>query len=63
VPLTGRTRSGPPLNLLSSAAQPGWIVLTGGMTDAVPIRPGARIAAHVTHLGTITRDGGADADH
>nr|WP_211226956.1 fumarylacetoacetate hydrolase family protein [Amycolatopsis benzoatilytica] len=45
------------------ALEPGWIVLTGGMTDAVAIRAGARIAAHFTHLGTITLDGGADADH
>lgn len=45
------------------ALEPGWIVLTGGMTDAVPIRPGARIAAHFTHLGSITLDGGVHADH
>lgn len=45
------------------ALEPGWVVLTGGMTDAVPIRPGARIAAHFTSLGTITLDGSDDADH
>lgn len=45
------------------AIEPGWIVLTGGMTDAVPIRPGARIAAHFTNLGSITLDGGEHADH
>ena len=39
--------------------RPGdWVVLTGGMTDAVPIAPGARIAAHFTHLGTVTVAGG-----
>lgn len=40
------------------ALEAGWVVLTGGMTDAVPVRPGARIAAHFTHLGTITVAGG-----
>lgn len=40
------------------ALEPGWIVLTGGMTDAVPVQPGARIAAHFTHLGSITVAGG-----
>lgn len=40
------------------ALHPGWIVLTGGMTDAVPIRPGMRIAAHFTNLGSITIAGG-----
>lgn len=39
------------------AIEAGWIVLTGGMTDAVPVKPGARIAAHFTHLGTITVGG------
>jgi 2-oxo-3-hexenedioate decarboxylase len=36
----------------------GWTVLTGGMTDAVPISPGARVAAHFTNLGTVTISGG-----
>ncbi len=36
------------------ALEPGWLVLTGGMTDAVPIRPGSRIAAHFSHLGSLT---------
>jgi 2-oxo-3-hexenedioate decarboxylase len=35
------------------AIEPGWIVLTGGMTDALPIGPGGRIAAHFAHLGSI----------
>ena len=39
------------------AIEAGWVVLTGGMTDAVPVHPGARIAAHFTHLGTITIGG------
>lgn len=40
------------------ALEPGWIVLTGGMTDAVPVAHGARIAAHFTHLGSVTVTGG-----
>jgi 2-oxo-3-hexenedioate decarboxylase len=35
------------------AVEPGWIVLTGGMTDAVPVPPGAVLAAHFTHLGSV----------
>ena len=44
-------------NALSSrglALEPGWLVLTGGMTDAVPVRRGSRIAAHFSHLGSLT---------
>ena len=33
-------------------------MLTGGMTDAVAIAPGSRVAAHFTHLGSITISGG-----
>lgn len=32
----------------------GWIVLTGGMTDAVFAHPGSQIAAHFTNLGSVT---------
>lgn len=39
------------------AVEPGWIVLTGGMTDAVPLRRGSRVAAHFSHLGSITLSG------
>ena len=35
------------------AIEPGWVVLTGGMTDALPIGPGRRIAAHFAHLGSV----------
>jgi 2-oxo-3-hexenedioate decarboxylase len=35
------------------AVEPGWIVLTGGMTDAVAVPPGAVLAAHFTHLGSL----------
>ena len=37
---------------------PAGIVLTGGMTDAVPVEPGSRVAAHFTTLGSITIAGG-----
>jgi 2-keto-4-pentenoate hydratase len=40
------------------AIEAGWTVLTGGMTDAIPIAPGSRVAAHFTHLGSITLAGG-----
>lgn len=40
------------------AIEAGWIVLTGGMTDAVAIAPGARVAAHFTTLGSVTLNGG-----
>lgn len=40
------------------AIEAGWVVLTGGMTDAVPVQPGARIAAHFTTLCTVTVAGG-----
>ena len=33
--------------------KPGRIVLTGGMTDAVPVPPGTSVAVHFTHLGSI----------
>ena len=36
----------------------GWIVLTGGMTDAVFVEPGAKVAAHFTNLGSVTVSGG-----
>lgn len=40
------------------AIEPGWIVLTGGMTDAVPARPGASVAMHFTNLGSVFVNGG-----
>lgn len=40
------------------AIEAGWVVITGGMTDAVPVQPGMRIAAHFTNLGSITVSGG-----
>lgn len=65
---TGAAVYGHPAEALAFAAntlgerghtlEAGWIVLTGGMTDAVPVRSGMRIAAHFTHLGTVTMAGG-----
>jgi 2-oxo-3-hexenedioate decarboxylase len=41
------------------AIEAGWIVLTGGMTDAVFVPPGASVAFHFTHLGSVFLNGGA----
>jgi 2-oxo-3-hexenedioate decarboxylase len=41
------------------AIEPGWIVLTGGMTDAVYAPPDASVALHFTHLGSVFLNGGA----
>ena len=35
------------------AIEPGWVVLTGGMTDAVPIPAGTAVAMHFTNLGSV----------
>lgn len=40
------------------AIEPGQIVLTGGMTDAVPAGRGSRTAFHFTNLGSIFISGG-----
>ncbi|NIH87597.1 2-keto-4-pentenoate hydratase [Amycolatopsis granulosa] len=39
------------------ALEAGWIVLTGGLTDAVPVEAGSRVAAHFTGLGSVTVSG------
>ena len=44
------------------AIEPGWIVLTGGMTDAVFAPPGSSIAVHFTNLGSCFVNGGEPAD-
>ncbi|WP_410669885.1 2-keto-4-pentenoate hydratase [Amycolatopsis sp. cmx-4-68] len=64
---TGAAVQGHPAEALALAAnalgarglalEPGWLVLTGGMTDAVPLRPGSRVAAHFSNLGSITLSG------
>jgi 2-oxo-3-hexenedioate decarboxylase len=41
------------------AIKAGWVVLTGGMTDAVPAPPGTSVACHFTHLGSVYLRGGA----
>jgi 2-keto-4-pentenoate hydratase len=40
------------------AIEPGRVVLTGGMTDAVEVPRGATLAAHFTRLGSIFLLGG-----
>jgi 2-oxo-3-hexenedioate decarboxylase len=60
---TGAAVQGHPAEALALAAndlgrrglaiEPGWIVLTGGMTDAIPVPSGAVLAAHFTHLGSV----------
>ncbi|WP_211260778.1 2-keto-4-pentenoate hydratase [Amycolatopsis jejuensis] len=64
---TGAAVQGHPAEALALAAntlaargialEPGWIVLTGGMTDAVELRRGSRVAAHFSHLGSVTITG------
>jgi 2-oxo-3-hexenedioate decarboxylase len=44
------------------AIEPGWVVLTGGMTDAVPVGPGTSVAMHFTHLGSVFVNGGPAAE-
>lgn len=36
------------------ALEPGWLVLTGGMTDAVFAGPGSQVSAEFSHLGSVT---------
>jgi 2-oxo-3-hexenedioate decarboxylase len=60
---TGAAVQGHPAEALALAAndlgrrglaiEPGWIVLTGGMTDAIAVPAGACLAAHFTHLGSV----------
>jgi 2-oxo-3-hexenedioate decarboxylase len=65
---TGAAVQGHPAEALALAAndlgsrglrlEAGWIVLTGGMTDAVHVSPGSKVAAHFTSLGSVTVSGG-----
>ena len=41
------------------AIEAGWIVLTGGITDAVFSPPGSSVGCHFTHLGSVFIHGGA----
>lgn len=34
--------------------RPGWVVLTGGMTDAITLHAGGSVGAQFTHLGAVT---------
>jgi 2-oxo-3-hexenedioate decarboxylase len=61
---TGAAVQGHPAEALALAAnalaergialEAGWVVLTGGMTDAVFIESGQQIVAQFTHLGSVT---------
>jgi 2-oxo-3-hexenedioate decarboxylase len=60
---TGAAVQGHPAQALALAAndlgrrglaiEPGWLVLTGGMTDAVACPAGVSVAAHFTSLGSV----------
>ncbi|MEV4313178.1 fumarylacetoacetate hydrolase family protein [Actinocrispum sp. NPDC049592] len=64
---TGAAVQGHPAEALALAAndlgrrghalRAGWIVLTGGMTDAVAIRPGTTVTANFTSLGRVVVGG------
>ncbi|GMA21066.1 fumarylacetoacetate hydrolase family protein [Arsenicicoccus piscis] len=43
------------------AIEAGWIVLTGGITDAVVARPGSTVWTHFATLGSIYLSGGGEA--
>jgi 2-oxo-3-hexenedioate decarboxylase len=65
---TGAAVQGHPAEALALAAndlaqrglrlEAGWIVLTGGMTDAVFTPPGSTVGAHFTNLGSVVVSGG-----
>lgn len=65
---TGAAVQGHPAEALALAAnelgrrglaiEPGWLVLTGGMTDAVSVPAGTSVAVHFTHLGSLHLAGG-----
>ncbi|GAA4320825.1 2-keto-4-pentenoate hydratase [Actinomadura luteofluorescens] len=39
------------------AIEPGWIVLTGGLTDAVPLHPGGTVSVAFDSLGALSLTG------
>lgn len=67
---TGAAVQGHPAEALALAAndlatrghaiEAGWIVLTGGMTDAVFAPPGSSVACHFTSLGSVFINGGEE---
>ncbi|MHB8220992.1 MAG: 2-keto-4-pentenoate hydratase [Acidimicrobiales bacterium] len=70
---TGSAVQGHPVEALTLAAnvlaerglglEPGWIVMTGGMTDAMPFSAGSAATAEFTHLGTVVLRGGSAPSH
>lgn len=64
---TGAAVQGNPAEALALAAnslaarghhlRAGWIVLTGGMTDAVFLHPGSTVTVHFSNLGSVTVTG------
>jgi 2-oxo-3-hexenedioate decarboxylase len=42
------------------ALEAGWVVLTGGMTDAVFSPPGSTVGCHFTNLGSVYINGGPE---
>lgn len=66
---TGASIMGHPAEALALAAndlakrglaiEAGWVILTGGMTDAVFARPGSSVACHFTSLGSVFFNGGS----
>ena len=68
---TGAAVQGHPAEALALAAndlatrglalEAGWIVLTGGMTDAVFAPPGSAVACHFSSFGSVTLHGGEPA--
>ncbi len=70
---TGAAVQGHPAQALAFAAntlaergralEAGWTVLTGGMTDAVPIPPGTALAAEFSHLGTVVLRADSPQEH
>jgi 2-oxo-3-hexenedioate decarboxylase len=65
---TGAAVQGSPAEALALAAnaladqgitlRAGWLVLTGGLTDAIALEPGVGVAAHFSNLGTSYLPGG-----
>ncbi len=64
---TGAAVQGHPAEALALAAndlgqrglalEPGWVVLTGGMTDAQPLPAGTSVGLYFTHLGSVVVGG------
>jgi 2-oxo-3-hexenedioate decarboxylase len=46
------------LGVRGLSLEAGWLVLTGGMTDAVFLEPGHSVMASFTSLGSLVLSGG-----